>query len=206
MLCRHQYQPNGNPNRRSNWPVLGDCQLKQVPHPRRQARLDQPDAPPVAAARTARPHPSPRPRPAEPLATGDEGDNLARDSHSLRTLHAATDADSTSPYRAETAIWFRWLGLAVTLRDRMPRSEATQAVFVGRDARPTKQDQQVTFSQVGRLGLEPRTHGLKVRCSTIELTPPAPTTEAAPSAPRDRAPRLQSVPTRALGRACGTWL
>jgi hypothetical protein len=24
---------------------------------------------------------------------------------------------------------------------------------------------------VGRLGLEPRTHGLKVRCSTIELTP-----------------------------------
>jgi hypothetical protein len=25
---------------------------------------------------------------------------------------------------------------------------------------------------VGRLGLEPRTHGLKVRCSTIELTPP----------------------------------
>jgi hypothetical protein len=33
---------------------------------------------------------------------------------------------------------------------------------VGRDTRPTKQDQQVTFSQVGRLGLEPRTHGLKV--------------------------------------------
>jgi hypothetical protein len=27
------------------------------------------------------------------------------------------------------------------------------------------------FVQVGRLGLEPRTHGLKVRCSTIELTP-----------------------------------
>jgi hypothetical protein len=26
---------------------------------------------------------------------------------------------------------------------------------------------------VGRLGLEPRTHGLKVRCSTIELTPPS---------------------------------
>jgi hypothetical protein len=25
--------------------------------------------------------------------------------------------------------------------------------------------------RVGRLGLEPRTHGLKVRCSTIELTP-----------------------------------
>jgi hypothetical protein len=25
--------------------------------------------------------------------------------------------------------------------------------------------------KVGRLGLEPRTHGLKVRCSTIELTP-----------------------------------
>ena len=33
---------------------------------------------------------------------------------------------------------------------------------MGRDTRPTKQDQQVTFSQVGRLGLEPRTHGLKV--------------------------------------------
>src|SRR5215813_5039616 len=27
------------------------------------------------------------------------------------------------------------------------------------------------FWLVGRLGLEPRTHGLKVRCSTIELTP-----------------------------------
>jgi len=30
MLCRHQYQPNGNPNRRSNWPVLADCQLRRV--------------------------------------------------------------------------------------------------------------------------------------------------------------------------------
>jgi hypothetical protein len=30
MLCRHQYQPNGYPNRRSNWPVLGDCQLRRV--------------------------------------------------------------------------------------------------------------------------------------------------------------------------------
>ena len=29
----------------------------------------------------------------------------------------------------------------------------------------------VTDVRVGRLGLEPRTHGLKVRCSTIELTP-----------------------------------
>jgi hypothetical protein len=29
----------------------------------------------------------------------------------------------------------------------------------------------VKTSRVGRLGLEPRTHGLKVRCSTIELTP-----------------------------------
>jgi hypothetical protein len=37
--------------------------------------------------------------------------------------------------------------------------------------------------QVGRLGLEPRTYGLKVRCSAIELTPlepdrPAPSDEA----------------------------
>ncbi len=30
----------------------------------------------------------------------------------------------------------------------------------------------LVFWLVGRLGLEPRTHGLKVRCSTIELTPP----------------------------------
>jgi hypothetical protein len=29
----------------------------------------------------------------------------------------------------------------------------------------------LVFVRVGRLGLEPRTHGLKVRCSTIELTP-----------------------------------
>jgi hypothetical protein len=29
----------------------------------------------------------------------------------------------------------------------------------------------LVFVLVGRLGLEPRTHGLKVRCSTIELTP-----------------------------------
>jgi hypothetical protein len=30
---------------------------------------------------------------------------------------------------------------------------------------------QIASDLVGRLGLEPRTHGLKVRCSTIELTP-----------------------------------
>jgi integrase len=41
--------------------------------------------------------------------------------------------------------------------------------------------------RVGRLGLEPRTDGLKVRCSTIELTP----REPARPAPSDEAYRLR---------------
>jgi hypothetical protein len=60
----------------------------------------------------------------------------------------------------------------VTLRDRTPRLRARwKRCFVERLNRSTAEDQQTMFSLVGRLGLEPRTHGLKVRCSTIELTP-----------------------------------
>jgi hypothetical protein len=38
-------------------------------------------------------------------------------------------------------------------------------------AKITSRTRKARSGRVGRLGLEPRTHGLKVRCSTIELTP-----------------------------------
>jgi large repetitive protein len=49
----------------------------------------------------------------------------------------------------------------------------------------------VPLAQVGRLGLEPRTHGLKVRCSTIELTP-----LGAVDCRRLRTKRTESAPVR----------
>jgi site-specific DNA recombinase len=39
------------------------------------------------------------------------------------------------------------------------------------NAATTEPPVRTMLRSVGRLGLEPRTHGLKVRCSTIELTP-----------------------------------
>jgi glycine/D-amino acid oxidase-like deaminating enzyme len=53
-------------------------------------------------------------------------------------------------------------GRQVTLRDRTPRLRARwKRCFVERLNRSTAEDQQTMFSLVGRLGLEPRTHGLK---------------------------------------------
>jgi hypothetical protein len=57
---------------------------------------------------------------------------------------------------------------------------------------------------VGRLGLEPRTHGLKVRCSTIELTPRAAgradaTARSVPTPGAGPAFGLQLSPDRSMG-------
>jgi hypothetical protein len=62
---------------------------------------------------------------------------------------------------------------------------------VARVARATEQDQQVTFSQVRRQGLEPRTRGLRVGCWAAADALPAPTAHL--TAP-------QAANTQAFGR------
>jgi hypothetical protein len=52
-------------------------------------------------------------------------------------------------------------GLAVTVRDRTTRPQARSAPFRGTKHSFHETRSKVPFSQVGRLGLEPRTHGLK---------------------------------------------
>jgi site-specific DNA recombinase len=71
--------------------------------------------------------------------------------------------------------------IKITAPDRIvPVFRIPNPAHLNQDSRPQPPDERNSQARdtvramtnvVGRLGLEPRTHGLKVRCSTIELTP-----------------------------------
>jgi hypothetical protein len=102
----------------------------------------------------------------------------------LRRLQAAAHPSSRATSFCSTAAFWK----AVPPRESQEPPGGLQAPKGRPDGHGFREEESLCrLALVGRLGLEPRTDGLKVRCSAIELTP----LEPARPAPSDEAYRLK---------------